>query len=155
MWRRCTCTFQGYVILHLNFLFRRIVFLVCGVAGPHEQIFPMDFCIAICKKYGLSAPEGYPHVGQGEERSSHFDVTTDILVVCSSMDFCCSLSRDRPKMKSIYFWVNPDPDTRTRCSGTRLPETLTPCPARSRPGKNYQPIATPTCQYNTLVVRIY
>jgi hypothetical protein len=79
MWRRCTCTFQGYVILHLNFLFRRIVFLVCGVAGPHEQLFPMDLCIAICTKHCLSAPDGYPHVGQGEERGSYFDVATDIL----------------------------------------------------------------------------
>lgn len=68
MWRRCTCTFQGYVILHLNFLFRRIVFLACGVAGPHEQFFPMDLCIALCKKRGLSAPDGYLHVGRGRSR---------------------------------------------------------------------------------------
>jgi hypothetical protein len=67
MWRRCTCTFQGYVILHLNFLFRRTVFLARGVAGPHEQLFPMDPCIAICKKYGLSAPDGTLHrPGEGE-----------------------------------------------------------------------------------------
>jgi hypothetical protein len=62
MWRRCTCTFQGYVILHLNFLFRRIVFLACGVAGPHEQLFPTWHgpLYSFCKKHGLSAPRRIP-----------------------------------------------------------------------------------------------
>jgi hypothetical protein len=72
MWRRCTCTFQGYVILHLNFLFRRIVIVACGVAGPHEQLFSHGPLLAICKKYNLSAPDGCLHVGRGEERGSYF-----------------------------------------------------------------------------------
>jgi hypothetical protein len=55
------------------------------------------------------------------------------------MDFCCSLSLDRPKMKTICFWANPDADDRSRCPGTRLQDILTPCPARSHPRKNYQP----------------
>jgi hypothetical protein len=40
MWRRYSCTFQGYVILFLPLLFRRIVLLALWSGRPRLDSFP-------------------------------------------------------------------------------------------------------------------
>ena len=48
------------------------------MAGPHGLIISHG---PLYSMYSVSAPDGFIHVGQGQERDSYFDVATDYYVV--------------------------------------------------------------------------
>lgn len=69
------------MILYLYFLFRRIVLLASWSGRSTWTFISHGPLYSTCKMYSLSAPDGFIHVGQGQERDSYFDVATDYYVV--------------------------------------------------------------------------